>query len=410
MLLRARTVLPVCSPPIDNGAVLVWGERIEAVGRFRDLRRKHSVKEIDLGAVILLPGLINAHCHLDYTGMAGQLSPTKNFSDWIKGIVSLKAQWSYSDFAQSWLNGAAMLLRSGTTTVVDIESVPELLPEVTTSTGLDVISCIELLSVRSRDSARQMVNAAIEILSSLPAHAAGLSPHAPYTTTPELLRMAATAARECDRLLTMHVAESADEFEMYQRGCGAMFGWLKSQRDMSDCDGVSPIAHLARHGVLSPKFLAVHANYLAPGDAKLLGRSRSSVVHCPRSHAFFRHAPFPLAEMDTAGVNVCLGTDSMATMSKLRGEPFALNLFSEMRVLANSFPALKPKRILEMVTVNAAKALGRPRELGRLATGARADLIAVPHRKSSHPHRAVLDHRGDVSASMIRGAWVAPVA
>jgi aminodeoxyfutalosine deaminase len=405
MLLRARTVLPVCAPPIEDGAVLVRGEHIEAVGSFRQLRKSEADEIIDLGAAILLPGLINAHCHLDYTNMAGQLRPARHFSDWIKSIVTLKAEWSYTDFAESWLAGAKMLLRTGTTTVVDIEAVPELLPEVVTSTPLRVVSCLELLSVRSRQTARQMVDAAVAKLARVPAELQGLSPHAPYSTSPELLRAAAAAARERGWLLTTHVAESADEIEMYQNASGAMFDWLKPQRDMSDCGRGSPVAHLACHNVLSPHFLAVHANYLAPGDAERLAGAGASVVHCPRSHAFFGHQPFPLSELTRAGVNVCLGTDSMATLSKSRREPVTLDMFSEMRLFAETFPTLKPERVIAMSTANAAKAIGRPTELGRLAPGSCADLIVLPHGKARDPYKAVLSHRGDVLGSMIRGAW-----
>jgi cytosine/adenosine deaminase-related metal-dependent hydrolase len=414
MFLRARTVLPVGEPPIDDGAVVVHGERIIAVGRFADLFpaagecSAAGKQVIDLGDSILLPGLINAHCHLDYTNMAGKLSPARNFSDWIKAIVALKAEWSYTEFADSWLKGAQMLLRSGTTTVVDIETVPELLPEVTTSTPLRVISCLELLSVRNRLNARQMVEWAVKKLESLPAASAGLSPHAPYTTSPELLSAAAVAAREHNWLLTTHVAESADEFEMYLNARGAMFDWLKSQRDMSDCGGVSPIAHLARHGVLSPNFLAVHVNYLVAGDIELLTHSGASAVHCPGSHAFFHHRAFPFEELDHAGVNICLGTDSLATIGQSPDEPLALNLFSEMRRLANTFPALTPQRIIEMVTVNPARALGRTEELGRIAPGACADLIALPCGSSNDPYETILSHRGDVLASMVHGRWAIP--
>jgi cytosine/adenosine deaminase-related metal-dependent hydrolase len=409
MLLRARTVVPICAPPIEDGAVIVRGERIEAVGRFADLGQSES-EVIDLGDGILLPGLINAHCHLDYTGMAGKLFPARNFSDWIKAIVALKAEWSYTEFADSWLKGAQMLLRSGTTTVVDIETVPELLPDVTTSTALRVISCLELLSVRHRLNARQMVEAAVQKLEPLPPASAGLSPHAPYSTSPELLSAAATAAREHGWLLTTHVAESADEFDMYLDARGAMFDWLKSQRDMSDCGGVSPVAHLARHGILSPNFLAVHVNYLAPGDVELLARGGASVVHCPGSHAYFHHRGFPFEELDRAGLNICLGTDSLATTAQAPDEPLALNLFSEMRRLANTFPALIPQRILEMVTVNAAKALRRVDELGRIAPGACADLIALPRGSSNDPYETILSHRGDVLASMVQGQWAIPPA
>ncbi len=407
MLLRARTVVPISAPPIDDGAVVVHGERIAAVGRFADLGQSET-EAIDLGDCVLLPGLINAHCHLDYTGMAGKLFPAQHFSDWIKAIVALKAEWSYTDFADSWLKGAQMLLRSGATTVVDIETVPELLPDVTTSTPLRVISCLELLSVRHRLNARQLVEAAVQKLESLPARSVGLSPHAPYSTSPELLTAAATAAREHGWLLTTHVAESADEFDMYLHGRGAMFDWLKSQRDMSDCGGVSPVAHLARHGILSSNFLAVHVNYLAVGDLALLAQSGASIVHCPGSHAYFHHRAFPLEELHRAGMNLCLGTDSLATMPHSPTEPLALNLFSEMRRLANTFPALTPARILEMVTANAAKALGRNDELGRIASGALADLIVLPRGAMNDPYEAILSHRDDVMASMVQGNWAIP--
>ena len=410
MLLRARTVLPVCAPPIEDGAVLIRGAHIEAVGRFADFYSGDDAAVVDLGSALLLPGLINAHCHLNYTNMAGQLRPFRHFSDWIKSIVALKSEWSYTDFAESWLAGARMLLCSGTTTVVNIEAVPELLPDVIPATPLRLISCLELLSVRSRQSARQMVDAAVARLAPLPLEEPGLSPHAPYTTSPELLRAAASATRDRRWLLTTHVAESEDEFQMYDEADGAMYRWLKAQRDMTDCGRVTPVTHLARHIVLGSNFLAVHANYLGKGDAALLAASGSSVVHCPRSHAFFGHRKFPLHQLDKAGVNVCLGTDSLATTARSRGEPLSLNMFSEMRRLAEAMPALKARRILEMATTHAARAIGRPTELGRLAPGSGADLIAVPRGTARDPYQAVLNHRGDVSALMIRGHWQVPPA
>jgi cytosine/adenosine deaminase-related metal-dependent hydrolase len=407
MLLRARTVLPIAAPPIDDGGVLVRGERIEKVGRWSDLVGDHPGPVFDLGDVILLPGLINAHCHLDYTDMAGQLAPARHFSDWIKSIVTLKASWSFTDFALSWLNGAKMLLHSGTTTVVDIEAVPELLPEAATASPLRVVSCLELLSVRSRSRPEEMISEAMQRLQRFPEGFGGLSPHAPYSTSGELLRLSAAAARENDWLLTTHVAESADEFEMFRTARGAMYEWLHHQRDMSDCDGRSPVEHLDRCGVLGANLLAVHANYLAEGDAALLARHAASVVHCPRSHHYFGHMDFPLEKLSRAGVNICLGTDSMATMAKLRGEPLALDLFSEMRTFARAHAGIPPASILEMVTVQAARAIRQTGELGVLAAGAEADLIVIPRLDGeADPCLSVLEHRGDVAASMIGGRWV----
>src|SRR6266851_2992152 len=199
MLLRARIVLPIARPPIEDGAVLISGRRVVAVGAWPELAAAASGNRIvDLGESILLPGLVNAHCHLDYTDMAGKIPPPKNFTDWIKSIVALKAQWSYTEFAQSWLRGAKMLLRTGTTTVADIETVPELIPEMWRATPLRVISFRELISLKSQLTARETVEKAVQQWSGLPAAGGrvGLSPHAPYTTSAELLRFAGRAARE----------------------------------------------------------------------------------------------------------------------------------------------------------------------------------------------------------------------
>ena len=124
MILRAKIILPVTAPPIEDGAVFIDGGKILSVTPWKDLRPHLRGKVLDLGEVILLPGLVNAHCHLDYTDMAGALPPPKTFTDWIAAITAHKTGWSYSDYARSWLRGAHQLLKTGTTTVADIECVP----------------------------------------------------------------------------------------------------------------------------------------------------------------------------------------------------------------------------------------------------------------------------------------------
>ena len=319
MLLRARILLPISSPPIADGAVLISGNRVAALGRWRDLSRPAAEPATDLGHVILLPGLVNAHCHLDYTDMAGQPAP-KQFPDWIKGLLARKAAASYADYAQAWLRGAAMLLRTGVTTVGDIEAVPELLPDVWSSTPLRVASFLEMTCVRSRrDPAAIVREAAAKIAALRPGRGfAGLSPHALYSTTPDLLRASAELAARHRWRVTMHVAESIDEFEMCVHGRGHLFDWLKSQRDMSDCGDGTPVEQVRRCGLLGENFLAIHANCLQPADIEALAQSQSSVVHCPRSHAYFRHQPFLYNELAAAGVNVCLGTDSLASVAPTR--------------------------------------------------------------------------------------------
>jgi cytosine/adenosine deaminase-related metal-dependent hydrolase len=336
--------------------------------------------ELDLGDVILMPGLINAHCHLDYTGMAAGIPPQRSFPDWIKAILAHKAAWSYTDFAESWVRGAAMLLRNGVTTVVDIEAVPELLPEVWAATPLRVVSAVEMTGIRSGKSPAFIVREALAAFPNPPDERKlpALSPHSLYATRPELLALADAAARERGWLLSIHVAESREEFDMFVHRRGRLHDWLSGQRDLSDCAGVSPVASLDRLGVLSPRLLAVHANCLGDGDVERLARSGTHVVHCPRSHDYFQHPPFPLEDLRQAGVNICLGTDSLASVRGTRRRSMELNLFKEMQTMSDCFPNLPPEPIVRMATLNGARALGRAGELGELTPGARADLIAIP--------------------------------
>jgi aminodeoxyfutalosine deaminase len=413
LLLRACVVLPVSRPPIREGAVLVSGKRVAAVGRWRDLSSHRCKQTLDLGNAVVMPGLINAHCHLDYTNMAGQLPPPKVFSDWLKLITETKAGWSYSDYAESWPNGARMLVRNGTTSVADIEAVPELLPKVWGETPLRVFSFLEMIGIKCSRQPRAILQEAVERIDSLKSFRgrAGLSPHAPYSTVPELLRLSAQTARRRQWRLTTHLAESELEFEMFARGRGEMFDWLqRSGRDMSDCGLGSPVQHLDRCGALSGRLLAVHVNYLGREDAALLGKRRVHVVHCPRCHFYFHHDPFPLRRLAEAGVNVCLGTDSLASVYKTRRQNVELSLFEEMRALARNEPSLSARKIVRMATLNGARALGLGGQIGELSEGSFADLVALPFvGKIADIYDSVLHHQGAVAASMIDGRWaIAP--
>ncbi len=339
-------------------------------------------KVLDLGEVILLPGLVNAHCHLDYTDMAGELPPPKTFTDWISLITAAKTAWSYSEYAHSWLHGAHMLLKTGTTTVADIEAMPDLLPEVWDATPLRVFSFLEMTGIRARRDPKEILREAVEKIDSL-AHARCSAfrfrrtrPTPPCRNccgSPPDLRAKENGA------VTTHVAESEEEFEMFMHARGKMYDWLKrNERDNSDCGLGSPVTHLARHKLLGENLLAVHVNCLARGDATLLAKNKTHVVHCPRSHAYFRHPPFLRERLANAGVNLCLGTDSLATTRKIGKQKPELNMFEEMRLLAASDKTISPAEILRMATVNGARALGLAGQIGELVKNASADLIAIP--------------------------------
>jgi aminodeoxyfutalosine deaminase len=186
---------------------------------------------------------------------------------------------------------------------------------------------------------------------------AGLSPHALYSTPPALLRFTASLVRHEGLPVTTHLAESHEESQMYQDAAGPLYSWLKTQRAMDDCGGRSPVQQAHQVGLLHPGFIAVHVNHLTPGDAELLAANRCHVVHCPRSHDYFHHKAFPFEELACAGVNICFGTDSLASMRLNKGKLPTLNLWDEMQLFAKNFPTIPPEIIFKMATVNSAQAL-----------------------------------------------------
>ncbi len=230
-----------------------------------------------------------------------------------------------------------------------------------------------MTGILTRRQPREILAEAVEKIICLkhPRNRAMLSPHAAYSTRPELLQRTATAARRRHWLVCAHIAESQQEFDMFRTAQGNMHQWLtRNGRDNSDCGRGSPVAHFARNKLLGENVLAIHVNYLARGDATLLAKNRTHVVHCPRSHDYFKHAPFERQRLANAGVNLCLGTDSLATTRQTGKEKPTLNLFAEMRQLAERDPTVTPAQILQMVTLNGAHALGLAGQIGQLARNA----------------------------------------
>jgi cytosine/adenosine deaminase-related metal-dependent hydrolase len=194
---------------------------------------------------------------------------------------------------------------------------------------------------------------------------------------------------------------------MFARARGKMFDWMKrNHRDNSDCGFGSPVQYLERNGILRCNFLAVHANYLEEEDAALLAKRKVSVVHCPRSHDYFRHELFPFEKLSKAKVNICLGTDSLSTVKKTGKEKLELNMFEEMRVFAQANPKVSAGHVLQMATVNGARALGLTGQVGELSENAFADLITIPFDGNhSEATEIAVNFTGKVGASMINGQW-----
>lgn len=381
---------------MENGFV-----RIEA-GRLVEIGRGNPGSGTDLGDVVLLPGLINAHCHLDYTVMRGAILPQTSFSQWIRRINELKRTLDDQAYIDSIAEGFSELARNGTTTVLNIESFPELMLRLPPP-PLRTWWFYELLDIRNRVHTEEVVAGALQFFDS---HANwpggfGLSPHAPYTTSTNLYSLARFCCEKYGMPFMTHLAESDEEFAMFHDAAGPLHAFLKNLgRSMTDTGGTTPVARLLDSGALPEGAMLTHMNLLTEADWSALRGHRFSIVHCPRCHAYFQRPPFPLERFLSEGFNVCLGTDSLASNR-------SLDLFAEMRAVRKNHPGLKPEVLLDMVTRNPARALGEAGRLGELSPGAHADLTAIPFSgPAGDVLDAVLNHTGDVAALFVAGQKV----
>ena len=405
MIIRATAVATMDGPPIEDGGVVISGDRIVDVGKFSDIERRHSHQKIvDLGQQALLPGLINAHCHLDYTCLRWKIPRPKSFTEWIRSINAEKAKLSPHDYVRSIKEGFAEARRFGTTAVANVTAFPELASKIDPQIRTWWLG--ELIDVRDPDRATEIVNLAVDQLKSQKYW--GLAPHAPFTASAELFRRCAEVAQREDILLTTHLAESSEEMSMFRDAKGELYEFLKGLgRDMGDCGRATPLkeflgrvgsSHRPRSIAVNRPYLLVHLNELVDNDFDLLSTSGRafSVVHCPRSHAYFGHSPFQFQRLRKAGFNLCLGTDSLASNENL-------SLFAEMQVFQLAFPDVSTEEILRMITVNPARALGEETALGRIQSGFMADLIAVPVKRSTPLFDEVIGFKRPVVWSMAGG-------
>jgi len=397
VIIRARTVVTMDGRPIDNGAVVVSENRIIDVRKFDEIKKDNAGQIVDLGEQALLPGLINAHCHLDYSCLRGKIPPQKSFAGWIRAINAEKAKLSPKDYLSSINEGFAEATRFGTTTVANLTAFPDLVPQI--ASPIRTWWFAELIDVRAPEQASELVDLAIESLK--PAPTWGLAPHALFTASKNLYERCEEIARRENVLLTTHLAESREEMEMFRDASGPLYEFLKSiGRPMNDCGNETPLELFL--GALDRRALShwivAHLNELTESDFELLENAKGQfhIVHCPRSHDHFKHSQFPFERPHSLGFNICLGTDSLASNENL-------SLFAEMRAFQRSEPGISPDEILKMVTVNPATALHREKMIGRIRPGFYADLIAIPYGRGPNLFEEIVGFDGEVDWIMLNG-------
>lgn len=404
--LAARLAVPVEGPPITDSIVTVRNGRIAEVAP-----RGGRQADLDLGNSAIIPGLVNAHTHLELQPLSDPAAAPENQVNWLRRVVQQRREVPDAEARATCIRNAAAAVKAGTTLLADI---------TTAGASWDAISAApcratvfsEVIGLR-RERAMETNQRAWDWMASIRPEAQvaacarlGISPHAPYSTAGWLYRRAA----ESRLPLTTHLAEMDEERELLQNGTGPLRDFL---RELGAWDpewspiGPRPADFVRRGDLRRADWLIAHATYLDPEDFWQLrseaapDEQRVAVAFCPRTHARFGHAPHPFRTMLARGVVVCLGTDSLASSP-------SLSVLEEMRFLHRQAPDLGGELLMTMATLFGAWALRAETVTGSLKPGKSADLavIELPDREDADPYALILDSDRPVVATMFEGRFV----
>ena len=389
----ARWIFPVARPPISGGAIVVENGRIAEL-----LSDKPRDLDFDFDDAVILPGLVNAHVHLDLTSASGLAVPSSDFVGWLKEVIAFRRSMDADDVRTAVQEGIRQCLRNGTTLIGDISGDGSSWPIVAAS-GLRAVVFRELIGL-PKDRAERAWQSAQEWLGACPPTdrcRPGLSPHAPYSARVSLIKAAAQSGVPC----AMHVAEFAGERELLVEHGGPFVPFLQGVGAWDPLGLAKSPEHVLRLLEGSSPTLAVHANYLAdsvhvPGNI--------SVVYCPRTQRAFEHPAFPLQRWIERGVRLALGTDSLASNPDL-------SLLDELRFIRANDPEIENAAILRLGTLAGAEALGFAGECGSLEPGKAADFVVVPIEPSwanDDPHESFLTGNAAPRETWIGGNRVWP--
>jgi cytosine/adenosine deaminase-related metal-dependent hydrolase len=357
---------------LANGAVAVRDERIVSVGPWATRPAGAPVR--DLGDSALLPGLVNAHTHVELSWMGADPPPEGDFMAWLTGFLERRRRFDEEVARREALRAIGEIERRGTVAIGDVGNDTWVWPSLAGSRLAGVLfhEVYDFRSERARDVAASAARRAGALQGAEWTCVA--VPHAPHTCSEPLIRALAAGAAERGLPLAIHVAESEAEVSLLRDGKGPFRDLLKA-RGLWD-EGwepprTSPLALLDRAGGLGPRTLVVHGVHLGADDPARIRERGATVVTCPRSNARLGVGRAPLGALLASGVPVALGTDSLASAPDL-------DLFAEMAALRHEHPGLAPATVLRMATLSGATALGLGRKLGSLEPGKLARLVAVP--------------------------------
>lgn len=388
---RAKWLIPLDEEPIENGWLEVVGDSIVARGK-----GESAASDIDLGEVAIIPAPVNAHVHLDLSGVFEQIPLGQTFPDWLTGVVGWRRNHP-TDIGDDIRRGITEVVHAGTLFVGDI---------ATTDSSASLMSEADLYGTVFREviGLRQqryepLWNDAIQ-LKLWKDQLASISPHAPYSTSPEVYRRA--AHRGSPLPIATHWLESSEEREFLLNASGPFREFL--ERIGAWTDDWKPTADFWEQYLPAGRWTLVHANYLTSEEIRMLSAPRwreliAAVVYCPRTHAYFGHPPHPFREILNAGVPVALGTDGRASNPDL-------SVFREACYVAEHFPDVDPRAILRMLTAHGAAAIGwQDRYHSDLRGNATFAVVRLAETGDGGPFASLFSPNNEMVGAMRQGDW-----
>jgi aminodeoxyfutalosine deaminase len=391
--LTARWIFPADRPPLPRGTITIQGDKILAVESAGT-----RTADTDLGNVAILPGLVNAHTHLDLSDARGKIPPGPDFTRWLRGVIRHREGRTPEQKQQVVVDGVVESLHYGATLVGDINS-SDAIGKALIEAAMRSVEFIELVGLngdrvaQSFARARELVGRPLKVATCR----LGFSPHAPYSTSVAIFERIAQWAQSFVAPVAIHLAETSDEIELIEDRIGGFVDFLRrlgAWFPRALISSIPPIVDLYRN---CKPVLWIHANYLATSTSI---PADHSIVYCPRTHAAFGHPPHPFREFMKRGVRVVLGTDSLASNPDL-------DILAEARFVAARHLDLPGETLLRMITLDGAIALGWGEVAGSLTPGKSADLVVLPlpDWEESDPYRLIFDSAEKVQRVLFRGEW-----
>ena len=359
--IKFGALLTQCGEPIENGELIIENGNILEISSCSG--KESAEATLDLSDHLLMPGFVNAHCHLSLTALANKLSPSESFAGWISDLIPLNSALSNEERANGIRLGANDMKSSGVTGLADYVADPALLKSIA-ELGFRSVLFLEIIGFQ-KDKADGLTKEVEAILKSHDSSwTLGIAPHAPYSVSEKLLRQLDHLSRKYGCLLSTHLAETDEEVQFIDKGEGPLLGLLKDRQAFDEswqAPATTPSRYLKSIGALDD-MVAVHCNYIE-GDIDDV----QAAVFCPKSTQWFgRSKILPVRKMLDAGIPVALGTDSMASND-------SLNFLEEIRMADQLLPDVSRKEILTMATRFGAEVLRLP--CGKIMPGKKADII-----------------------------------